>query len=226
VSFGKLYKRILDVLRQSPPLTFGIFGIRIHSKIHRFTWDVTTLVLKKAIDRHIPDGNHDVLEMGCGHVALLAQYVKRIRPGSRVTGVDIYDEFVRNAAENARRNGLSVEILQGDLYQGLDRRFDFILFNPPYVPFRQTDNPYPLTTFSGKDGTDTTRRFLTESHDHLNKDGRILLGVNCFHVPEQRVMELAGQYGYVVRTRVRRSFNTARVFILEDLTLLKSPRPR
>ncbi len=212
--FGKLYKRGLDVVRRSRLLTYWIFGVRVHDKVIRFNWDVTTLVLKKAIDLHVQDGGRDVLEMGCGHLALLAQYAKRSKPHNRVVGVDIYEEFARNAAENTRLNDVPVAISHSDLYAGVTDRFDYVFFNPPYVPTRNVTIDYPLTTFSGPDGTDTIRRFLADSHAHLKPGGRILLGVNCFHVPEQRVADISRESGYVVESIVRRRLNTARVFVL------------
>src|SRR5687768_18549234 len=119
MNFGRAYKRVLDVVRSSPPLTNLIFGIRVPNRIIPFTWDVTTLVLKKAIDRHIPDSGMSVLDMGCGHVGLLAQYVKRTKPSSIVVGAEIYPEFVENAELNARANGLSASFKQSDLYQSV-----------------------------------------------------------------------------------------------------------
>src|SRR5688572_7592651 len=143
MNFGRAYKRVLDVVRSSPPLTNLIFGIRVPNRIIPFTWDVTTLVLKKAIDRHIPDSGKAVLDMGCGHIGLLAQYVKRSKPSSMVVGADIYPEFVLNAESIARENRLDVTFKHSDLYESVNDKFDFILFNPPYVPLKSVEREYP-----------------------------------------------------------------------------------
>lgn len=214
MNFGRAYKRVLDVVRSSPPLTFLVFGIRINKRIIPFTWDVTTLVLKKAIDRAIPDCGKSVLDMGCGHVGLLAQYVKRTKPSSSVTAADIYPEFVENAESNARANGLSVSFTQSDLYESVAGKFDFILFNPPYVPLTDVQKDYPRSVYGGVEGTDTIQRFLAESRDHLASDGRILLGVNCFHVSEERMKTIIQSHCYTLEAVEKRRFNTARVFVL------------
>ncbi len=214
MTLGRLYKRTLDVLRSSPPLTYLVFRIRVSGKIIPYTWDVTTLVLKKAIDKHIPDSGKAILDMGCGHLGLLAQYVKKNRPTSTVVGADIYPEFVENAESNARVNGLSITFRQSDLYKSVDDKFDFILFNPPYVPLKNIERDHPKSVYGGVEGTDTIQQFLAESRDHLTKEGRVLLGVNCFHVPEDKMKTIIQSHCYRLEDVISRRFNTARVFVL------------
>jgi hypothetical protein len=38
--------------------------------------------------------------------------------------------------------------------------------------------------------------------------------VNCFYVPEPRVLDAAASHGYLVESAVGRRANTARVFVL------------
>lgn len=216
MNFGRAYKRLLDILRSSPPITYLVFGIRINKRIIPFTWDVTTLVLKKAIDRHIPDSGKAVLDMGCGHVGLLAQYVKKTKPSVSVVAADIYPEFVENAESNARANGLSVSFTQSDLYESVGGKFDFILFNPPYVPLKDVKQDYPRSVYGGIEGTDTIQRFLAESRDHLTFDGRILLGANCFHVSEEKMNGIIQSHCYTLDAVETRRLNTARVFVLKS----------
>src|SRR5688500_18123522 len=166
MNFGRAYKSVLDVVRSSPPLTNLIFGIRVPNRIIPFTWDVTTLVLKKAIDRHIPDSGKAVLDMGCGHIGLLAQYVKKSKPSSVVMGAEIYPEFLKNAESNARANRLDINFKQSDLYQTVSGTYDFILFNPPYVPLKDVERDYPKSVYGGVEGTDTIQQFLAESRRH------------------------------------------------------------
>ena len=56
-----------------------------------------------------------------------------------MTGADIYKSFIENAHLNARQNGLDVDFIHSDLYDNIDKKFDFILFNPPYKPIKFAD---------------------------------------------------------------------------------------
>jgi release factor glutamine methyltransferase len=184
-----------------------------------FTWDVTTLVLKKALDEGLPPRAFDYLDMGCGHVGLLGQYVKRRRPDARVVACDVYPEFADCARENISANRVDIEVRQSDLFGSVPERFDLITTNLPYKATSQTESAAPSTrqwdktTFSG-DGTETSRAFLEHAHAHLTPDGRIFFGVNCFYLPEPVCRDLVAASGYAVEWTVRRRLNTAIVFVL------------
>ena len=55
-------------------------------------------------------------------------------------------------------------------------RFDFIIFNPPYLP-ENPDEPKDsaLATTGGKKGGEIINNFLQQAKKHLSKDGRIFL---------------------------------------------------
>ncbi|MBS0619948.1 MAG: peptide chain release factor N(5)-glutamine methyltransferase [Verrucomicrobia bacterium] len=70
---------------------------------------------------------------GCIGIAL-----KKARPELNVTLSDISPEALAVARENAEKNGVSVELLEGDLLEPFSgRKADLVLCNPPYI--RQGD---------------------------------------------------------------------------------------
>ena len=75
--------------------------------------------------------NGRVLDMGCGYGALGLSVAKAC-PGCRLLLADINERAVALAKANAKANGLRVQALVSDGFTALvDRRFDFILLNPP-----------------------------------------------------------------------------------------------
>jgi len=114
-----VYVAVLDLLRSSTLLTRVIYGVRVERKILSLNWDLTTIVLKKAIDTEFGAAARDVLDMGCGHLAILGQYIKKRHPESRVTSVDIYQELLDNAALNARENAVAISFVRSDLYENV-----------------------------------------------------------------------------------------------------------
>ncbi len=214
--FGRLYKKGLDFLRSNTVITRQIWGVPVHERMIPWTWDVTSLVLKRAIEEHEPAGRFSYLDMGCGHIALLGQYVKRRRPDARVVAVDLYAEFADNARANVEANGLDIEVHQSDLFTNVEGRFDLITFNLPYKPeaLAPPGVAWREATFSGADGADTARRFLAAGQDYLTPAGVVLCGVNCYFLPEPLARDVITRMGWVVDHTVRRRMNTARVFVI------------
>lgn len=82
----------------------------------------------------------DVLDIGTGS-GCIAVALARELPGARVTAVDISQEALAIARENARRHGAAIDFRRedvlGDLLPGAAACFDLIISNPPYVPLSE-----------------------------------------------------------------------------------------
>ena len=73
-----------------------------------------------------------VLDVGVGSGAI-ALAIADEHPGARVVATDSSSDALAVAAENAARTGLPVELVEGELFAGLDGPFDLVVANPPYV---------------------------------------------------------------------------------------------
>ncbi len=74
-----------------------------------------------------------VLDVGTGSGAI-ALAIADERPGARVTALDVSDEALELARENAERTGIAIELLRHDLFEGLPGDgWDLVVSNPPYV---------------------------------------------------------------------------------------------
>jgi release factor glutamine methyltransferase len=73
-----------------------------------------------------------VLDIGVGSGAI-ALAIADEHAGARVTGTDTSPAALAVAVENAARTGLSVELVEGELFAGLEGPFDLVVSNPPYV---------------------------------------------------------------------------------------------
>jgi release factor glutamine methyltransferase len=84
-----------------------------------------------------------VLDVGTGSGAI-ALAVADEHPGARVTGIDVSDEALALARENAERTGLTVELVRLDLRDGLPPGpWDIVVSNPPYVDRAERDSLAP-----------------------------------------------------------------------------------
>ncbi len=116
-----------------------------------------------------------VLELGTGS-GLIAVLCARL--GAEVVATDINPHAVRLARANAARNGVSIEALEADLFEGVSGRFDLVVFNPPYLPTAPEDLTgdrwLDASVDGGPDGLGPARRFLKGVRPRLAHGGRAL----------------------------------------------------
>ncbi|MEM0073810.1 MAG: methyltransferase [Thermoplasmatales archaeon] len=103
-----------------------------------------------------------VLELGCGSGIVGLSYASR---GANVVMTDISKKAIMCAKENARRNSINVELLLSDLFDAIKGRFDFCLFNPPYLPSGEPDD---ASWTGGIRGNEVTIRFLRKFKEYCN----------------------------------------------------------
>jgi release factor glutamine methyltransferase len=117
---------------------------------------------------------------GCIAIALAAKC-----PNAKILASDISPDALVLAKENAAKNNVQIEFLQGDGFAALpsDARFDLIISNPPYIPTAEIETLQPeVRDFDprqaldgGADGLDFYRRFALEAKTFLKPGGKIML---------------------------------------------------
>jgi len=113
------------------------------------------------------------LGTGSGLLAILCA-----RMGASVLATDLNPHALALARRNAGRNGVEIEVLRADLFEGVAGKFDLVLFNPPYLPTGPGDLTgdrwLDLSVDGGRDGLAPARRFLEGLGAHLAPRGRAL----------------------------------------------------
>jgi release factor glutamine methyltransferase len=121
----------------------------------------TELLVEVALS--LPAGA-SVVDVGTGSGAV-ALALKDERPDLDVLATDVDPGALAVARANGIRLGLAVEFVEADLLSGIDRSFDAVLANLPYVA-EGSDLPPEiayepdLALFGGGDGLDPVRRLL------------------------------------------------------------------
>jgi release factor glutamine methyltransferase len=84
-----------------------------------------------------------VLDVGAGSGAI-ALAIADEHPGARVTAIDVSEDALALAAENARWTGLEIALAHHDLNAGLPGGpYDLVVSNPPYVLPEEIDTLEP-----------------------------------------------------------------------------------
>jgi release factor glutamine methyltransferase len=128
-----------------------------------------------------------VLDLGVGSGAILFAILAE-RPAAKGLGVDVSEEALAVARENAANLGLAgrVALLRGDWTQGLaDAGFDLVVANPPYVADAVIETLEPevreheprLALSGGADGLDAYRVLAPEILRVLKPGGRFAVEI-------------------------------------------------
>jgi tRNA1(Val) A37 N6-methylase TrmN6 len=89
------------------------------------------------------EAGQSVLDLGCGAGAASLCLAARI-PGLTLAGLELQPEYADLARRNADRNGVALDVHQGDLTRmpkALCRDFDHVIANPPWYPPGGTPSP-------------------------------------------------------------------------------------
>ena len=129
--------------------------------------------------------NFRILDVGTGSGAIALSLATKF-PEAKVFAVDISEDALSLARENAARLGLSqrVEFQTGDLLKNLSERFDLIVANLPYISMqdrhllaREVLHDPEVALFGGPAGDEIVRRLIERAPSHLGPDGLLALEI-------------------------------------------------
>jgi ribosomal protein L3 glutamine methyltransferase len=132
-----------------------------------------------------PDRIGRVLDLctGSGCLAILAAAAF---PQAAVDAVDLSPDALAVARINVEEYGLQdrLQLIQSDLFDQVEGRYDLIISNPPYVradsmqvlPEEYRQEP-EMALASGPDGLLHVRRILASAADHLNPGGILVVEI-------------------------------------------------
>ncbi len=185
---------VLRFIRSSSWLAHRLFHVKVVSTKHQHIWDGTTWVLRKALRRYVEDG-YRVLELGTGHIGVLAIYCSSMRQ-IQMVAVDINQSFIENAKLVANASAAhEIEFRQSDWFSNVNGNFDIVFSNVPYIPTDVGMRINTLTNYrevwdGGPDGGNEIRRILRDIPTFLTPGGRLLLGIAPVYLARSAVLEL------------------------------------
>ena len=144
----------------------------------------------------------NILDIGTGSGCILLAILKELQ-FSRGIGIDISAKAIKIAKENAK----NLNLLNRSKFKTFDinsfnvGKYDLIVSNPPYVPFKEIRNLTkdiinfePIVALNGgKDGLDLIKKVIYKSTKLLKKGGLLAIEIGNKQYP--KVSDLLNQLG-------------------------------
>ena len=132
-----------------------------------------------------PISNFRVLDVGTGSGVIALALAKEF-PEAKISGVDISDNALALARENAERLGLNdrVRFKKSDLLQDIGETFDLIVANLPYIAAqdrhtlsREVLRDPKVALFAGAQGDELVRALIDQAPVRLRPGGMLALEI-------------------------------------------------
>lgn len=159
-----------------------------------------TEILAEQILKELKPGMR-VLDMCTGSGCILISLAKLGQAVSGV-GVDISEQALAVAKENAMKHGTDIQLVQSDLFENVVGTYDVIVSNPPYIRTAviqelsaEVKFHEPVLALDGKeDGLYFYRRIIRESIRYLKENGKLYFEIG--HDQGRDVQNLMKEAGF------------------------------
>lgn len=142
----------------------------------------TELLVEEAL-KYLKPGMH-FLDLCTGSGCILLSILSEC-PGLKGTGSDLSLEALKTAGENQKSLGREAVLLQSDLFEKIEGKFDLIVSNPPYIRseeiaglMEEVRDYEPMSALDGhEDGLYFYQRIAGESPSYLKAGGGLYLEI-------------------------------------------------
>lgn len=165
--------------------------------------DTEVLVQSVLDDILNPNNSWRILDLGTGTGAIALALAGELH-NAKVVAVDFALKALEVAKHNAIANNINnVEFIQSDWYQNLvDRKFDIIVANPPYIDKADSDIDTAVKAyepasalFAGDDGLADIEKIVSQAANFLATKGRLY--IEHGYTQAASVQSILAKYGFI-----------------------------
>ncbi len=157
------------------------YGLKIETRVGALIPRPETERLVELVLERLPNKPAKVVDIGTGTGAI-ALALKAERPKLEVLATDINPRTLELTRQNAAGLKLKLETVQTSILDGIDRMFDVIVSNPPYLP-NADDGTLDIEVqlepkealFGGTDGLSLAREIVIAAREKLVTGGLLAL---------------------------------------------------
>jgi len=191
------YAELLERRYKGEPIQYIIGETEFYGLPFHVTRDVliprpeTEHLVEKVLSLAVRFPATRIVDVGTGSGAIAVTLAHKL-PQARITAVDLSARALAVAEGNAKRNGVDLRFLEGDLLAPVaEERFDIVVSNPPYVAATDRDTlsvevreyEPALALFAGDDGLEVFRRLIPAAFAVLVPGGFLLLEIGFGQSP-------------------------------------------
>ena len=141
-------------------------------------FDYGTRLLLDSID--ISKLSDNVLDLGCG-MGVVGIILGTINKNINIDMVDINERALSLVRDNLTLNKVKANVFSSDVYSNIDKKYDYIITNPPI-----------------RAGKEVVRKFLLGGFDYLNDNGILYFVMRKDHGVKSMIKELENKYNVTI----------------------------
>ncbi len=127
----------------------------------------------------------NLLEIGCGSGIVSITLDLETRGQVDITAVDISPQAIKNTNVNKNNLKSNIKILESNLFEEINEKFDLIYSNPPYIKSNEIENLQVevrdheprLALDGGSDGLYFYRKIIKDAPNFLNSHGFLVFEI-------------------------------------------------
>ncbi len=145
----------------------------------------------------IDKDNLDILDIGTGS-GCIAITLKSKLPNSNVDACDISQDALEVAKINAKENHQSINFIHSDLFLNIDKKYDLIISNPPYIAYDEEidlvvkNNEPHIALYADNDGMAYYLEIFKNANNYL-KD-KFIMAFEIGYMQGNKLKEEANKY--------------------------------
>ncbi|TDV24182.1 release factor glutamine methyltransferase [Mycoplasmopsis mustelae] len=138
-------------------------------------------------DAYTKDAKLKILDLCCGS-GFIGLALKKHFFNSCLDLSDISLHSVLQSKLNAKNNKLNVNVIQSDLFENINNKYDIIVCNPPYISFNEQldhsvlDFEPHLALFANDDGLYFYKQILKQAPTYLKNTAKVFFEINPLHL--------------------------------------------
>ena len=208
----KQYKKEIHKMKYGKPLQYithtqqfmGLsFYVNKHVLIPRFD---TEILVDEIINQNIEKENLAILDMCTGSGAIAISLSKKLK-NSSIYAADIRLKALKVAKKNNKTNNTKVEFIRSNMFSNiLEKKFDIIVSNPPYIKTKiinklnkDVKKEPKIALNGGKDGLKYYKILANNAYKHIKPNGMLALEIG-FDQKEEiiKILESTNQYKNII----------------------------
>lgn len=198
------YENAIDKLIEGKPVQYIVgnvvfygLNIKVNENVLIPRFETEELVDKtiKYINNYF-DNKLDIVDIGTGSGAIAITLKSNL--DCNMDAVDISKEALGVAKENARRLNTEINFYLGDLLEPLNKKYDVIISNPPYIAYDEEieeivkNNEPHLALYAENDGLKCYENILSNASNYLKEKNIIAFEIG--YMQSDKIKEIALKY--------------------------------